>query len=134
MEGGEWAILASAFTMDLGGAYTIEVTLGGIAEMETISGRLDPSDEEALKGEYYDTHTIEIADETPFTLELVAFGFDGYLVARSPDGQVWRNDDAGDASLSRIGSLSGAGTWTVTATTRFAGEVGAYDLHVIRVP
>lgn len=132
-EGGEWEVLASAFTMEQGGAYTVDVTLGGIAEMETFSGRLDPNDAEALKGEYYDTHTIEIADETPFTLELTAFGFDGYLVAYSPDGQVWRNDDAGDTSISRIGPISGAGSWTVHVTTSFAGQVGAYDLNVIKL-
>lgn len=133
-EGGQWEILASAFTMDLGGAYTIDVTLGGIAEIDELSGRLDPTDTETPKGEYYDTHTIEVGDETPFTLELVAYGFDGYLVARSPQGEVWRNDDAGDTSLSRIGPLAGAGSWTVYVTTSFAAQVGAYDLKVIRLP
>lgn len=133
-EAGEWTVMASAFNRDQGGSYTLEVTLGGIAEIETLSGRLDPSDTEAIKGEFYDTHEIEITDDGPFTLELECFGFDGFLVARSPDGETWRNDDADDPSRSRIGPVSGAGTWTIIVTSAYAGGVGAYDLNIIRVP
>lgn len=133
-EGGKWTIMASAYDMQGSGSYTVEVTLGAIGDVETISGRLDPSDPEALKGEYHDIHTINVDDERPFTLELTSFGFDGYLVARSPDGQTWRNDDADSTARARIGPLMGAGAWTVTVTSAMAGEVGAYDLDIIRFP
>lgn len=133
-EAGKWTIMASAYDMSGSGSYTVDVTLGAIGEVETISGRLDPSDAEAIKGEYYDTHTIEVTDVRPFSIELSTFGFDGYLVVRSPDGQTYRNDDAESTTRSRVGPLTGSGTWTVMVTSAMAGEVGAYDLDIIRFP
>ena len=64
----------------MGGAYALEVYLGGIGKLEVFPGRLDPSDAVALKGEYYDTHSIDITTSEPFVVELVSLGFDGYLV------------------------------------------------------
>jgi hypothetical protein len=133
-EAGEWTIMASAYATEAVGAYTVDVELGGIGEVETIAGRLDPSDAEAIKGEYYDTHLIQIDGDGPFTIELTAYGFDSFLVVRSPAGQTWRNDDADDISRSVVGPLSGAGEWTVHVTTAGPGGVGAYDLNVIRFP
>jgi hypothetical protein len=46
---------------------------------------------------------------------------------------MWRNDDAGGISLSRVGPLTGAaGDWTVYATSNGPEAVGAYDLRIIR--
>lgn len=131
---GNWMVMASAYDMQGAGSYTVDVTLGAVGEVETMSGRLDPTDPEALKGEYYDTHTIEVSDDRSFTVELTSFGFDGYLVVRSADGETWRNDDAESTTVSRIGPLSGVGTWTVIVTTASSDQVGAYDLKVIRFP
>lgn len=131
---GEWTVMASGFGSDALGAYELEVTLGGIGQIETISGRLDPNDSVALKGEYYDTHVIPIEGDGAFVVELESYGFDGYLVAVSPSGASTRNDDAGDMSLSRVGPLSGAGMWTIHVTTSYEGQVGAYDLRIIRFP
>lgn len=131
---GEWTVMASGFGTDALGSYELEITLGGVGQIETIAGRLDPSDPMALKGEYYDEHSIEVGDDGEFVLELEAYGFDGYLVAESPSGERWRNDDADRVSLSRIGPLSGMGTWTVYVTTSFEEQVGAYDLRIIRFP
>jgi len=132
--GGTWTILASAYSTDMGGAYTVEVTLGAKGDVRTIEGRLTPNDEESLKGEYFDTHSVEIDGNSPFTVELTSYGFDGYLVVRAPDGRTWRNDDADSTELSRVGPLSGAGTWTVFVTSSSAEQVGAYDLRIIRFP
>lgn len=131
---GEWTVMAAGFGTEALGNYQLEVTLGGIGQIETISGRLDPNDSVALKGEYYDTHVIQIDGDGSFVVELEAYGFDGYLVAVSPSGESWRNDDAGDISMSRVGPLNGAGTWTIHVTTSYEGQVGAYDLKVIRFP
>ena len=43
-------------TVTLGGKT---VTLGGIAEVTTVQGRLDPSDRQSIKGEYVDTFAID---------------------------------------------------------------------------
>jgi hypothetical protein len=133
-EGGQWTIMAAGYDQAAGGDYTLEVTLGAIGEAQAISGRLDRTDALSIKGEFYDTHTVDITTDQPFHVELVALGFDGYLVARSPDGRHWRNDDAESMSTSRIGPLSGTGTWTFFVTSSTEGEVGAYDLNIITFP
>lgn len=133
-EAGTWTVWASAYGATMSGAYTLEVNLGGIGKIETLTGRLDPSDAVALKGEYYDTHSIDVKTSEPFMIELVSLGFDGYLVVTAPSGETWRNDDAGSQTLSRVGPIQGMGTWRVDVTSVAAGEVGAYDVRIITLP
>lgn len=133
-EGGQWTIMAAGYDQSAGGDYMLEVTLGAIGEAQTLSGRLDRTDELSIKGEFFDTHRVDITTAQPFHVELVALGFDGYLVARSPDGRYWRNDDAESTSTSRIGPLTGTGAWTFFVTSSGEGEVGAYDLTVVTFP
>lgn len=134
-EAGTWDVWASAYNSEQRGTYTVVITPGGIAEVTTVSGRLDPSDTQSIKGEYYDTHTIAAPVSGTFSVELVSYGFDGFLHVASPSGQHWRNDDAGSTTLSRIENLQGApGEWTVDVTTIGEGAVGAYDLRVLVFP
>lgn len=134
-EAGTWAAWASGFNAEARGPYDLTITLGGIAEVTTVQGRLDPSDAQAIKGEYYDTFTIDAPASGSFTVELISYGFDGYLRVTAPSGQSWRNDDAGSTTLSRIDNLVGAdGEWTVDVTSALAEEVGAYDLRVLVFP
>ena len=134
-EAGAWDVWASAYNSEQRGSYDLVITPGGIAEVTTVQGRLDPSDQQTIKGEYYDTHTIDAPESGTFTVELESYGFDGFLHVVSPSGQHWRNDDAGSITLSRIEDLPGApGEWTVDVTTVGAGEVGAYDLRVLVFP
>lgn len=131
-EAGAWDVWASAFNSEARGPYTLDVTLGGIAEVTTISGRLDPNDPQTIKGEHYDTFTIEAPESGTFTVELLCYGFDGFLRVTAPNGRMWRNDDAGATTISRVENLSGMpGTWTVDVTTVGEGAVGAYDLRVL---
>lgn len=133
-EGGPWSFMAASYDLSGAGAYELEVTLGGVGKSETTQGRLDPSDQVAIKGEYFDTHTIKMDSDDPFYIELVSFGFDGYLSVTSPSDERWRNDDAEDQTRSRVGPVSGKGTWTIYVTSLSADEVGAYDLNIIRIP
>lgn len=133
-EGGTWTVWASAYSEGLEGPYEVSIQLGAKGEVETREGRLDFSDTQALKGEFYDTHYFEIATGSEFIVELQSLGFDGYLVVTAPDGQVWRNDDAGSTMLSRVGPLNGTGRWRIDVTSNQRGEVGAYDLRLITLP
>ncbi len=129
---GTYTVWASAFAENGRGDYTLMIKPGNIAQIETIEGRLDPRDEQLPKGEYADRIERAIAASSPFTVEMESYGFDGFLVVRAPDGQTWRNDDAGSATWSRVADLPPmAGTWTVWATSLGAGEVGAYDLRIL---
>lgn len=132
-EGGTWTAIASSFSEGETGSYQLEIELGGIADIETIGGRLDPQDAVTIKGEYYDTHTISVDAGTQFQVELTSLGFDGYLTVVTPSGVSHRNDDAGSIELSRIGPLTAEqGEYTVYVTSAAAGAVGAYDLRIIR--
>ena len=139
-EGGTYTIQASAYTSGLTGAYDVLVTLGGIATVETMEGRLVPGDEQALKGEFFDEHTIQGGRSGKISFELLPYGFDGFLVVRSPSGQMFRNVDAMGMSYAGSGVMPSRikpmpnepGIWTVYATSLSAGEMGAYDLRVIR--
>lgn len=131
-EGGTYTVWATAYDSEGVGTYTLTATPGEIAKIRLVEGRLDPRDEIALKGEYVDLHELEIDSAKPFRIELVSYGFDGYLVATSPSGQVWRNDDAGSTTLSRVGPLPvEPGTWRVHATSVGEAQVGAYDVRII---
>ncbi len=134
-EPGTWTAWASGFNNAQQGSYDLTITLGGIAEVSTTQGRLDPSDRQLVKGEYADTLRIDAPASGRFTVELLCYGFDGFLRVTSPGGQVWRNDDAGTMNVSRIENLQGApGTWTADITTVSPEEVGAYDLRVLDFP
>ncbi len=139
-EQGTYTIQASAYSSGLTGAYEVEVTLGPIANVEAIEGRLVPGDEQAIKGEYYDEISVQGGSGGQISFELLSFGFDGFLVVRSPSGQLFRNDDAmgvsfdgGGARMSIVEPMpNAAGRWTVYATSLSPDEVGAYDLRIIR--
>lgn len=133
-DGGTWTVWASAYSGGLGGAYSLEITLGGIGTIETLTGRLDPTDAVALKGEYFDTHLVHVESPASFAVELISYGFDGYLVVTSPAGEVWRNDDAQSQTLSRVGPVQGPGTWRVDVTSAGPDQVGAYDVKIITFP
>jgi hypothetical protein len=133
-ETGTWTIWASQYNSEGGGAYSLTIDKGPQAKVEVIQGRLDYADQKALKGEYFDTHSWDASSSDPVIFEVLSLGFDGYLVVTAPDGQVWRNDDAGSTQLSRIGPVSGAGKWRIDVTSNAIGETGAYDLRLIMLP
>ncbi len=129
---GTYSVWASSFSESGRGDYTLTITPGNVAQIEIIEGRLDPRDEQLPKGEYADRIERTINAASPFSVELESYGFDGFLVVRAPDGQMWRNDDSGSTSSSRLADLPPmAGTWTIWATTLNADEVGAYDLRIL---
>jgi hypothetical protein len=130
---GTWTVRATSYSSGTTGPYTVDVELGRIGESTVTEGRLDPRDEIAVKGEYFDTHVVSLDPGGEYYVELNSYGFDGYLAVRSPSGEMWRNDDAGGTSLARVGPITGAdGEWTIFVTTSYEGEMGAYDLKVTR--
>ena len=133
-ETGTWTVWASQYNTEGGGAYELTIDQGPQANVEVIEGRLDYADQQALKGEYFDTHSWDASSDDQVIFELLSLGFDGYLVVTSPSGQVWRNDDAGSTQLSRVGPVAGAGKWRIDVTSNSIDETGAYDLRLIMLP
>ncbi len=130
-ESGLYSVRASAYSSDGSGGYSLEIQMLGIGRsVVSIDGRLDPTDPVAPKGEYYDTHTVQLSPGTEYFIELTTDGFDGYLSVRSPSGVYSRNDDAGDTTISRVGPLNGEfGSWTIYATSLSEEVTGSYSLR-----
>ena len=129
---GTYAIWASAYDASGEGVYTLVVTPGAVAQVETVEGRLDPNDATLPKGERADTIERPVGATEPFDLELVSYGFDGYLAVQSPSGVWYRNDDAGDTTRSRVTNLTPeSGTWRIVVTSAGPDEFGAYDLRIL---
>ena len=129
---GTYIIWASSFIQEAEGAYTLLIDMSQSVSVERTEGRLDPRDMQLPKGEYVDVHKRTISSSNNFTVRLVCYGFDGFLVVTSPSGEVHRNDDADDLRTSRVSDLvPEAGEWTLHVTTSMASEMGAYDLEII---
>ena len=58
--------------------------------------------------------------------------FDGFLAARSPSGEWFRDDDGGGETDARLELPPMAGTWLVIVTSFGEGETGRYRLVVTR--
>lgn len=134
-EDGDYEIWASSYSSSGSGDYTITVDRTTYEIIEEVSGRLDPEDEQSIKGEYFDSLTMDVPNG-PFIVELRALGFDGYLRVMSPDGESWRNDDYGSSEdsyrLSRVEDLEGdGGAWQIDVTSYSEGETGAYDVRIL---
>jgi hypothetical protein len=134
-ETGKWTIWATSYESAGTGAYDLRITRSRSLDVSVAQGRLDYTDRVALKGEYVDTQDHDFSGSAPVIVELISFGFDGYLVVTAPDGQVWRNDDYnGSTTVARVGPVSGpAGKWRIDVTSVQPGEQGAYDLRFVRV-
>lgn len=129
---GTYSIWASSYGEGSEGEYSLIVDKSTGLSVERTEGRLDPRDTQLPKGEYIDVYKRTISGSKNFTVRLVCYGFDGFLVVTSPSGQVYRNDDAEDVSISRVSDLvPEAGEWTIQVTTAAVEEVGAYDLELI---
>ncbi len=131
-QAGVYSVLASAYDEGLSGRYTISIELGSIGRsVAVVQGQLAESDPMLPKGEYVDTHTIQLAPGSDYFVELTTDGYDGYLSVMSPSQHYTRNDDAGDTTISRVGALAGEfGNWTVYVTSLSEGETGNYTLRV----
>jgi hypothetical protein len=134
-EGGTWTITATSYNSGETGDYEIIVTAGRVGQAEVTEGRLDRSDQQAIKGEYFDEHTVNLGPGSEYYIELSSLGFDGYLSVISPSGQATRNDDFGSTELARVGPITGqSGEWKVYVTSVSGDEVGAYDLRIVSFP
>jgi hypothetical protein len=130
-EAGTWTAWASAYAAGLRGRYTLSIRHGAVGQGRLVQGRLDRRDAQALKGEYYDTHTFDAGGDGEVLIQLVSLGFDGYLVVTRPDGTVLREEGASAEDL-QLGPLPAMrGRWRIAVTTAVPGMVGAYDLRFV---
>ncbi len=132
---GTYTVWASTYDASGAGAYTLTLAAGAQATVTTTEGRLDGNDALLPKGERADTYERTFDTTGPFDIELVSYGFDGYLAVQAPSGTWYRNDDAGDTTRSLLSDLQPEpGTWRIVVTSAMPEEMGAYDLRVLTYP
>ena len=109
--------------------------LGPLAKSETVTGTW-ASDcmSEARTGRYARYYTFTLASDMQVEMNLTS-GTDPYLVLREGEGRTGRmvdsNDNVGSRNFnSAINLMLDAGTYTVEATTYFAGQTGDFTLWV----
>lgn len=108
--------------------------LGTTPDAEWVQdGRLEPGDA-VVDGSFADTFTVEVRPGEQLVFDLRSADFDTYLRLRAPSGAEFTNDDyegATDRSLIALTAEEG-GRWTVTATSFYDEETGAYTLAFAR--
>jgi len=134
---GTYTAFATTYQAGAVGAYEMTIQRGSAAPEATgdvvkESGALAEGDETLDSGEYVDTYTFEGRPGQRVVIDLLAAGFDGYLVFVTPAGVPSHNDDApGEPGHSRIeADLGELGTYMVAVTSFKAGETGDYLLTV----
>jgi len=118
---------------EVSGQYELRYERGSEVNVKTIEGRLDNSDKQLPKGEYYDVIEQTINPTGQFQIRLKGYGFSGFLYVESPSGKVYRSNDynslGGYANVTNIAPEQG--TWKLNVTSDYAEAMGGYDLEII---
>jgi hypothetical protein len=80
-------------------------------------------------GTFADPWLLELSETTSVLVDLISSDFDAFLVITDMEDEwiVW-DDDSGEETNARLTTELEAGSYKVWADTRFAGEMGAYEL------
>lgn len=128
-EAGRWTVWASAYSSTYTGDYTLTIRPGNPGRSRLVQGRLDRQDEQAIKGEYYDTLTFDSRGDGEVIVQLTSLGFYGFLVVTAPDGTVTRISAGGQEQMQTVPMPNQRGEWRVDVTTDAPNMVGAYDVR-----
>lgn len=142
IESGTYTIEVSSYSSGESGAYHLAVSTGGTvgqAEGELLKiiedGQLSKSDAKFESGEFYDVYSYEFTLGQNLIMDVISSEFNTYIMAVSPSGQKYYNDDyyADDPSKTDAGLdiyVEEAGTWYIYASSAKVGEVGNYSLLI----
>lgn len=95
------------------------------------SGDLGLGDLTLSSGEYYDSYPISVGENQWLSVNVVADGFDPYLIIRTPSGNQSELDDSEESNLTSVQTVIRAqegGTWDVAVTSYEPGETGSYTM------
>ena len=93
------------------------------------SGALEAGDRQLDSGEYADAFVVRASQGQWLRVEVVADGFDPYLIVRGPDRAQTEVDDSDPDDLTRAElavRAAEAGRWTVVVTSFAPGATGTY--------
>lgn len=150
-EVGTYRVHATSFAPQTGGAYQLQIALGGSGERtapQTAAGRggaadsialgratrgtLEQGDAQDERGRFVDSYLFEAEAGQSLRFDLEANNFDCVLVVELPDGSRLENDDIdGRPDRSRVDAeVSRNGRCRITVTSYDAGMGGSYTLRV----
>jgi hypothetical protein len=128
---GEWRVKVTSFDDGEEGRYRLVINREKLRLLETHVGALEPGDPVSIKGEYYDTYTVQSGTSQRILVSLQSDEFDTFLVLKPPRESVEINDDYLSETESRIDTIAtAAGTYQIYATSYLSAETGSYTLRV----
>lgn len=115
------------------GQYELLYERGSEVNITTVQGRLDNSDQQLPKGEYYDVIEQTINPTGQFQIRLKGYGFSGFLYIESPSGKMYRSDAYDDVGgYVRVTNITPEqGSWKLYVTSDYSEDMGGYDLEII---
>jgi uncharacterized protein YfaP (DUF2135 family) len=129
---GTWKIKVTSYEEGEEGEYLLTVNRERLREIDAYTGVLDSRDPVSVKGEHYDSYTVELQSNQRVVLSMQSEEFDAFLVLNPPQGPRMINDDYLEETESRIDFIAEAGgVYEVFATSYAGGEQGTYSLRVL---
>jgi len=129
---GTWKIKVTSYEEGEQGEYLLSVNRERLREIDAYTGVLDSRDPVSVKGEHYDSYTVELQGNQRVIVSMQSEEFDAFLVLNPPQGRRMINDDYLDETESRIDFIAEmGGEYEVFATSYAGGEQGRYSLRVL---
>lgn len=129
---GTWKIKVTSYEEGEQGEYLLTVNRERLREIDAQIGVLDSRDPVSVKGEHYDSYTVELQRNQRVIVSMRSEEFDTFLVLNPPQGPRMINDDYLDETESRIDFIAEmGGEYEVFATSYAGGEQGTYSLRVL---
>lgn len=97
----------------------------------TEAGSLEAGDMTLASGEFYDSFSVNAREGQWIEVEVIADGFDPYLILRSPSEEQSEMDDSeeGDTSTTRMAIRAPeSGRWLALVTSYAPGGTGTYTV------
>jgi hypothetical protein len=128
---GEWRVKVTSYEDGEEGGYRLVINRERLRLLDSYVGALEPGDPVSIKGEYYDTYTVQGGPDRRILVSLQSDEFDTFLALKPPRGSVEFNDDYLSETESRIDTIAeSGGTYQIYATSYQGGETGSYTLKV----
>lgn len=99
---------------------------------QTVDGTIAQSDCALSDGRYADVYTVAVSPGGKVRVHMSSSALDAYVSVTSSTGTVWADDDSGAGTDARLEATLTAGTYTIRATSKAAGGLGAYRLWIGR--
>jgi len=129
---GIWKLKATSYEEQEQGAYTLTMRRESLQQLRSYSGALNQEDAVSVKGEYYDSYSVDLEANRRVVISMQADQIDSFLVIKPPRGGRILNDDYEEQSEARLDFIPEVGgRYELFATSFEGGEQGEYSLRIL---